>query len=130
MRAVVEEKQVAVGQRRWRMLARQGWSAKLPDNFAGFPIDDDDSGDVTKAQDDIAIRQLSYAIAMGPLFALILYRRNAIRLGIEVLPSTPLPDHLSVSCHLDEIVRIHLPVVLRTGHTTFDLRNEILRQLS
>src|SRR5262245_11969270 len=67
---------------------------------------------------------------MGPLFGLVLYRRNAISLGIEVLPSTPFPNHSPISCHLDEIVRIHLPVVLRTRHTTFDPRNEILRQLS
>src|SRR5262249_21066425 len=67
---------------------------------------------------------------MGPLFARVLHRCNAIRLGIEVVPSTPFPDNLSIGCHLDEIVRIHLPVALRARHTTFDLRNEILRQLS
>src|SRR5262249_60188323 len=69
-------------------------------------------------------------MAGAPLFARVLHRRNAIRLGIEVVPSPPFPNHSPIGCHLDEIVRIHLPVVLRARHTTFDPRNEILRQLS
>ena len=42
VRAVIEEKQVAVGQRHRGVLAGQRWSTELPDNFAGFPIDDND----------------------------------------------------------------------------------------
>src|SRR5262245_36473981 len=67
---------------------------------------------------------------MGPLFPRVLYRCNAVSFRIEVLPGPPFPNHSPTGCHLDEIVRIHLPVMLRARHTTFDLRNEILRQLS
>ena len=67
---------------------------------------------------------------MSPLFPLILDRRDAIRLWIEVLPSPPLPNHLPGSCHLDEIISVHLPLVLRARHAALDLRNEILRQPS
>ena len=101
-------------------VGRQRRSTELPDNFAGFPVDDDDGRDVTKAQDDVAVWQLGYTIAMRPLFPLILYRRNAIRLWIEVLPSPPFPNYLPGSCHLDEIISVHLPVVLRARHAAFD----------
>src|SRR5215472_8038126 len=67
---------------------------------------------------------------MSPRLPLILHSRDAIRLRIEVLPSTPFPNALPIGRHLDEIVPVHLSVMFRARHSPFNLRNEIMRQPS
>src|SRR5262245_8533035 len=67
---------------------------------------------------------------MGPCFAWILHRGDAVGLGIEVIPSTPFPNDSSIDGHLDQIVCIHCAVVLGGRSSAFDFRYQLLRQLS
>ena len=48
------------------MLTTQGRGAELPDNLAGFSVDNDNRRDRPKAHNDVAVRQFGQAIAIRP----------------------------------------------------------------
>src|SRR5918995_920572 len=65
---------------------------------------------------------------MRPFLAPFLNRRNTIGLRVQMFPGTPFPNDIAFGRHLDEIIPVHLTVVLGPGHAPFNLCNQILRQ--
>ena len=55
VRPIIEDEQVAIRQRRRSMLTTQGRSAELPDNLAGFSVDNDNRRDRPKTHHDVAV---------------------------------------------------------------------------
>ena len=105
------------------MLTTQWRSAELPDNLAGFSVDNDHSRDHTEAHDDIAVRKFRDAVSVRPFFPPLLHSRDAIRFRIEMLPATPFPNDSPISCHFDQVVSIHLAVVFGAWRSAFHLRD-------
>ena len=55
-------------------------------------------------------------------------KREGIGGGIEMLPAPPLPDHVALRRHLDEIVGVDLAVGLRAGQPAADLAGDVRGQ--
>src|SRR5262245_6080171 len=108
MNPVVEDQDVAVRQRSWRMLARDRRWAKLPHDFSGLAGDANNSRGRPKAGEKIAVRQLLDTIALMPHRPRRLDLGDSVCDGIKMLPGAPLPDSLSCGSHLSQVRRVHL----------------------
>src|SRR5437867_596471 len=98
--AVIKNQQVAVRQQRWRMLLREHWRPKFPNDLTAFTADDHDGRDVAKTDDDVAVGQLLHCVGVRPLMPPLLDSRDAIRLWVEVFPAAPFPDNVAFGRHL------------------------------
>ena len=105
VRPVVEDQEVAVGQRPRVVLLGEGRAAERPRDRARAAVDDDDGGDVAEAHDEAAVGPLGHRVGVRPLRAVILERDDG-RLDVQVLPAPPLPDHLAARRHLQQVVGV------------------------
>src|SRR5262247_4301007 len=69
---IVEDQEIAAGQRARVVLLSQRRTAERPGDRAGAPLDDRHGGDVAKAHDEIAVGQLRHRVGVRPLHAVIL----------------------------------------------------------
>ena len=127
MRAVVEDEEVAVGQRPGIVLLGQGRAAELPDDRAGDAIDDDDGRDVPEADHQVTVGQLGHRVGVRPLLAVVL-SRDDLGVEVQVLPAPPLPDGLAAGRDLDQVVGVHGAVDLGAGQAAPDPRAQRRRQ--
>ena len=112
--AVVEDQQIAAGQRARVVLLGERRAAERPDDLAGGALDHDHRRDVAEAHHDVAIGRLGDGVAVGPLGAAVL-RRDGVGLGIEMFPAPPLPHGLAPGRRFQEIVGVDHAVDLGTG---------------
>src|SRR5215510_2038676 len=114
MGAVVENQDVAVVQRRRRMLAGDRRRTELPQDLAGLTGDAEHRRGGSVAREDVAVGQLQNAVALSPQRPGRLDLGDAVFDGIEMLPGTPFPDRLSRRRYLRQVIRVHLAgVILR-----------------
>src|SRR5262249_9062515 len=95
MGAVVEDQDVAVVQRRRRMLAGDSRRTELPQDLARLAGDAKDGRGGSVTGEDVAVRQLQNAVALSPQRPRRLDLGDPVFDGIEMLPGTPFPDRLS-----------------------------------
>src|SRR5262249_40014451 len=95
MDAVIENQDVAVLYRGWRVLTGERRRTELPDDVAGLAVDADDGRGGPVTGEDVAVRQFQDAITHCPQRPKRLDLGNAVGHRIQMFPTAPLPDSLS-----------------------------------
>ena len=124
MGAIVEDQDVAVGERSRVVLLRQRRRPEPPDDASGRPLDHHDGRDVAKADDDVALGRLAHGVAVRPLGAVVL-RGDRKRLGFEVLPAAPFPHDPPRNRHLDQIIGVDHAIGFAAGQPAPNARGNL-----
>src|SRR5262249_60029535 len=112
MDAVIENQDVAVLYRGWRVLTGERRRTELPDDIAGLAVDADDGRCRPVTGEDVAVGQFQDAITHCPQRPKRLDLGDAVRNRIKMLPTVPLPDSLSRRSQFSQIISVHHPSVL------------------
>ena len=93
--AIVKDQDVAVRQAGRRVLDGHGRRPEFPQDLPGRSRDADNRRCWPIARQDIAVLQFLHAVPLCPQRPRRLHFGDAVGLGVEMLPSPPLPDRLA-----------------------------------